>query len=598
MRRSQVCTILGIAAALCCYWLPGESAGLQSQNGVPREPPVKKIRVNGVDLAYVVQGRGEPVVLLHGFLHDYRVWSEQMDAFAVRHRVIAYSRRYRYPFAPPPEGADTTLAADIEDLAALIKALKLGRVHLLGHSGGAHLAMLFTRKHPDLVRSMILGEGPPPRPSGEGPATRPGPPPFVAEARKAYDRGDTEGAMRIFAQGVLGKSELPSRPSLREIPLANVWQLKRLGVPDTSVPPFTCEDAGRIPVPTLVLEGELSPPRARASAEAWRKCLPSSEHAMLPQSSHGLQLENPAAFNEIVVAFLTRHAGSIKAAAAELPPVKKIRVNGADLAYVEQGRGQPVVLIHGWLWDYRVWSAQLPELSKRYRAIAYSRRHNYPNQGVGEYSTSSDVADLVAFIKALKLGRVHLVGHSAGGSLALLVARDHPELVRSLTLGEAFMPDWLSQNSEAQSLLQTFVAILGEAHKAFQKGDLPGAARILADGIVGKAGAFGQMPPERQSQILENMKLEMKAELSAPPKPEPSFTCEDARRIKAPTLLLEGDRTVRIFQLMTQALHDCMPGSERAVLPNATHGLELENPAGFNEIVLGFLTRTRGKTAR
>ncbi len=561
-------------------------------------PPFKKIRVNGINLAYVERGRGEPVVLLHGFLHDYRVWSGQLDALAKSYRVIAYSRRYRYPFAPPPGGAVTSVAADIDDLAALIKALKLGRVHLVGHSGGAHLAMLFARKHPDLVRSMILGEGPPPRPSGEAPATPTGPQPFVLEARKAYERGDTEGAIRIFAQGITGKSELPSRPSVWEIPLTNAWQLSRLGVPDTSMPPFTCDDAARISVPTLVLEGELSPPRARANAEAWRKCLPSSEHAMLPKASHGLQLDNPTAFNEIVMEFLTRHAVSAKAAAAEMPPVKRIQVNGVNLAYVEQGRGEPVVLIHGWLWDYRAWSAQMQDFSKRYRVIAYSRRYNFPNKGGGEYSTATDVADLVAFIKALKLGRVHLVGHSAGGSLALLVARDNPALVRSLTLGEAFMEGMLAENAEAQALLQSFVAVLVEAHKTFQEGDLPGAARILADGIVGKAGAFDQMPPERQSQILDNMKLEMKAGLSAPPQPEPSFTCADARQIKAPTLLLEGDRTIRIFQLMTEVLRNCMPGSERAVLPNATHALELENPTGFNEIVLGFLTRPRRKPAR
>lgn len=287
-----------------------------------------------------------------------------------------------------------------------------------------------------------------------------------------------------------------------------------------------------------------------------------------------------------------------QAAVMEAPHVKRVLVRGTNLAYVEQGRGEPVVLIHGWLWDYRVWSAQVPELSKRYRVIAYSRRYNYPNTPAGsgaDYSTATDVADLVALIKALKLGRAHLVGHSAGGSIALLVARDHPKLVRSLTLGEAFMPDLLAQNPEAQSHLQSLSSIVDEAHKAFQNGDLPGAARILTDGIVGKKGAINQMPPERRSQVLENMKLEMKAELSSPPKPEPSFTCEDARRIKAPTLLLEGDRTLRLAQLMNQAFQKCMPGSERAVLPQATHALQLENPGRFNSIVLEFLQRHSGR---
>lgn len=309
MRRWLFAALCVMSAALLSPAEPGGGASPSAQGGVEEAPPAKRIRVNGADLAYVEQGRGEPVVLIHGFLHDYRVWSGQLGALARRYRVIAYSQRYRYPFASAPEGADTSLAADIEDLAGLIQALKLGRAHLVGHSRGANLAMLFARKHPQLVRSLILGEGPPPRPTGEDPATiAASPPPFIAEARKAYERGDNDGAIRIFAEGVLGTDRLPARPSVSEIPLANAWQLRTLGVPDTSLPRFTCEDARRIQVPTLVLRGELSPPRARANAEAWRKCRPSSEHAVLPQSSHGLQLENPAAFNEIALGFLTRHS--------------------------------------------------------------------------------------------------------------------------------------------------------------------------------------------------------------------------------------------------------------------------------------------------
>lgn len=272
-------------------------------------PGVKKIRVNGVDLAYVEQGRGEPVVLIHGFLHDYRSWSSQMDALGKRYRVIAYSKRYRYPFGPPPEGAVTNSAADIEDLAGLIKTLKLGRAHLVGHSGGARLAMLFARAHPEMIRSLILGEGPPPAPPAEDASSRASsPPPFAVKAREAYERGDTEGAIRIFAEGVLGPDHrLLKSPSLLEGPLANAWQLGTPRGPDSSLPPFTCDDARRIQLPILLVEGELSPPRARANVESWRKCTLSTEHAVLAQSSHGLQMENPTGFSEIVLAFLMRH---------------------------------------------------------------------------------------------------------------------------------------------------------------------------------------------------------------------------------------------------------------------------------------------------
>jgi len=116
---------------------------------------------------------------------------------------------------------------------------------------------------------------------------------------------------------------------------------------------------------------------------------------------------------------------------------------------------------------------------------------------------------------------------------------------------------------------------------------------MLAGGIVGKTDAFDQMPPHRQSQILENMQVEMKAQLSSPQKPEPSFGCEDARRVKLPTLLVEGERTLPLIVSMDDALLGCLPGSKRQILPGATHALQLENPGKFNEILLSFLSRPR-----
>jgi len=233
----------------------------------------------------------------------------EMEALGKRYRVIAYSQRFRYPNGPAPESADTRLAADIADLAGLIKKLKLGRAHIVGHSRGSNVAILFARKHPELVRSLILGEGPPPRSAGEDAASvAASRPSFRAEALQAYQRGDVDGALQIFSDGVLGPQHAPLPPIVGEMARSNAWQFRTLESPDQSETPFTCEDAGRLKVPVVYLQGEWSPPRARANGEQWKKCLPGSEHIVVPQSSHGLQFENPAAFNEIVLGFLARHS--------------------------------------------------------------------------------------------------------------------------------------------------------------------------------------------------------------------------------------------------------------------------------------------------
>ena len=280
-------------------------SGLCAQNArAAFEPKVKTIRVNGVDLAYVEAGRGEPLVLVHGFMHDYRVWLKQVEGLSQRYRVIAYSRRYRYPNAPAPQDVDVTQKANISDLAAFIRALKLGRVHLAGHSAGARLIPLLAREHPDLVRSLILGEGPAPTFPGED--RQPARQPFMMEARQAYERGDLEEAIHIFARGVLGTEPTKLHPSVFEISRANSWEFRRLGVPDPSVTPLTCEEAQRIMVPILFIRGENSPAQFQASAAGWKRCVARIEEAVLSGSSHGLQLENPDGYNRLVLDFLSQ----------------------------------------------------------------------------------------------------------------------------------------------------------------------------------------------------------------------------------------------------------------------------------------------------
>ena len=119
--------------------------------------------------------------------------------------------------------------------------------------------------------------------------------------------------------------------------------------------------------------------------------------------------------------------------------VKSVAVGGTELAYLDLGQGPPVVMVHGTISDHRWWKAQMDEFSQRHRVIAYSLRHHYPNVSIGDrsdYLPRTHAADLAGLIQVLNLARTHLIGHSYGGFISLLVARDRPELVRSLVLVE------------------------------------------------------------------------------------------------------------------------------------------------------------------
>ena len=271
---------------------------------------------------------------------------------------------------------------------------------------------------------------------------------------------------------------------------------------------------------------------------------------------------------------------------------KKILVNGVELNYIEQGKGDPVIFVHGSLNDFRAWGSQIEPFSKRYHVIAYSRRYHYPNAWVGEgrdYSAVLHAEDLAALINGLKLGKAHIVASSYGAYTSLLLASRHPKLIRSLVLGEPPLFPWLLNIPGGDTLLAAFITNAWEpARQAFRRGDLEQGVRLFINGVLGE-GAFEKLPQPVLSSLMDNA-LEMKAETSAP-NLFPLFSCEDVRKIKAPTLLLKGELSPQIFHLIIDELERCFPNKERAVIPGASHSMHTGNPQVYNETVLAFLAK-------
>jgi non-heme chloroperoxidase len=117
-----------------------------------------RVSADGLSFAYVEEGSGPPLILVHGSVSDYREWAKQMAPLARRYRVIAYSRRYHWPNEPPGADADASPERQVEDLAVIIKALGVAPAHIAGHSFGGAVALRLALRHPELVRSLILIE--------------------------------------------------------------------------------------------------------------------------------------------------------------------------------------------------------------------------------------------------------------------------------------------------------------------------------------------------------------------------------------------------------------------------------------------------------
>jgi len=246
--------------------------------------------------------------------------------------------------------------------------------------------------------------------------------------------------------------------------------------------------------------------------------------------------------------------------------------------------------VHGSASDYRIWMSQIRPLAARYRVIAYSRRYHTPNPWHGngsDYSAALHAGDLVALLQSLKLGPAHLVGHSAGGTIALLVARDHPELVRSLVVMEPALPGLLS-GEEAESYGAVRQKAFGAVRAAYAAGDEEGAMRMFGDWVL-RPRTWKQVSPPMKIMFRENAKSVMaQMTSSAPPL---SFTCDDAKKITVPALLVEGESTHRDMVTPSRALRTCLPAAETAVVPRSTHNMQLDNPHAFNRAVLDFLSK-------
>jgi pimeloyl-ACP methyl ester carboxylesterase len=274
--------------------------------------------------------------------------------------------------------------------------------------------------------------------------------------------------------------------------------------------------------------------------------------------------------------------------------VKRVQANGAELHYVEQGHGDPLVFVHGSLGDYRTWGLQMAPFAEHYRVIAYSRRYHSPNARPGAgvaYAAAQHAADLGALIEELNLAPAHVVGSSYGAMTALALALGRPALGRSLVLGEPPLLPWLAGVAGGPAVFESFGATaFGPAAQAFARGEEEAGVRLFLDGVLGP-GAFDRLPPQARAVMLENAPS-MRSETQTPSKQYfAAIAPADAARLRLPVLLLQGEVSPRVFGLISDELARCLPHAERVTIPAASHSMHNMNPPAYNTAVRDFLAR-------
>jgi pimeloyl-ACP methyl ester carboxylesterase len=265
--------------------------------------------------------------------------------------------------------------------------------------------------------------------------------------------------------------------------------------------------------------------------------------------------------------------------------VKTLEVNGYPMSFLESGTGEPVVLVHGAISDYRSWRRQTALPPQGFRLIAVSLRHHYPEpwNGKGEmYSVKQHAEDLAAFIERLGVGPVFLVGHSRGATVAVKTASARPALVRKLILMEgpfdAFQP-----RSESGQIKSPARAVMGAVRQRFEQEDIDGGLQVWAD--RDSAGTWA-----RQSEQDRQMRRDNAWTLIADGGDNP-VSCADLATLRMPVLLMQGENSPGRLVSIVDATHKCLPSAERATIPDAGHSMHVMNPAGFQKMLARFLSR-------
>lgn len=271
-------------------------------------PEVRHARVNGVDLVYLEQGHGVPVVFVHGAPGDHRSWEGQREVVSERYRFIAPTQRYFGTGPWPDDGIGFSMATHADDLPAFLRQIGGGPAHLVGWSYGGAIAIVLAVHHPEWIKSLFVFE--------------PGLATFVtdpvdaqvagedrtdmrARATMAAKAGDTGAAVRLLFEDFTGQPGIVDRlaPAIRASLLDNARTLP-LSLFAPPPPPITCAQLGKIAVPVAMARGELARPFYRIAADTAHRCIPGSRLIVIPGGGHLALAEHASAFNEVLLSFL------------------------------------------------------------------------------------------------------------------------------------------------------------------------------------------------------------------------------------------------------------------------------------------------------
>jgi pimeloyl-ACP methyl ester carboxylesterase len=262
-------------------------------------------------------------------------------------------------------------------------------------------------------------------------------------------------------------------------------------------------------------------------------------------------------------------------------------INDVQLYWELSGGGEPVIMVHGSWGDHLNWEYVVPGLASSFHVATYDRRgHSRSERLPSQSSIHDDVADLAALIEHLFDGPAHVIGNSFGGSIALNLAGQRPEMIRSLAVHEPPLFALLEADPAVQPALAAVRERIAAVVAMLEAGQLEAGARRFVDTIAFGPGAWDQLPQATRDTFVFNAPTWLDEQR------EPGWMALDLERLSefsAPALLSFGGQSPPFFPLVVQRIAKAMPNARQSVFQQAGHVPHLSHPAEYVRVVKGFI---------
>jgi 3-oxoadipate enol-lactonase len=258
-----------------------------------------KIKANGIQIEYDIQGQGPWVVMSHSLACSSAMWDEQAQALKGKYKVLRFDTRGHGGSDAPAEAYTLDQLAD--DLHSLLGKLGVANPHFVGLSMGGMIGMTYALKYPRALKSLVLCDT----------SSR-----IPAEAKPLWQERikiATEQGMDALVDSTLKRWFTEPFLAKRSSVIDRVAGMIRATPPAGyagcchAIPQIDVTDKlGAIQCPVQVIVGEKDVGTPVAMSEAIHRAIPSSELVVIPDASHLSNLEQPEAFTGALVKFLAR----------------------------------------------------------------------------------------------------------------------------------------------------------------------------------------------------------------------------------------------------------------------------------------------------